>query len=72
MTILDDLTTARANYVTQLVEISTNPKPSYSVNGQSFNWTEYQRFLMDQIERLDSLIVQTSDPYEIATQVFTG
>jgi len=71
-TVSENLTTARANYAAILAEISLNPKPTYSVNGQSFSWVEYQRFLLDSIERLDSLILQAEPPYEYQTEIFSG
>lgn len=61
---LTNLATARSSYVSQLVSLAANPKPSYSVNGQSFSWTEYQRFLTEQVKAIDDLISANEDPFE--------
>ncbi len=71
LTIAERLETARDNFAAILVEISTNPKPSYTVNGQTFSWVEYQRFLLDAIKNLNDQIVALSDPYEIIHQGMT-
>ena len=44
---LENLETSLDNMALQLADITANPKPSYSINGQSVSWVEYQRFLLD-------------------------
>ena len=53
-----NLTTARDNYAQRLAEISANPKPNYNVEGTSYSWTDYQKMLIDNLERLNGLIDQ--------------
>jgi hypothetical protein len=48
-TTAENLQTAYDNYATILADISESPKPTYSLDGQSFSWTEYQRFLLEQM-----------------------
>jgi hypothetical protein len=60
-----NLTTARDNLSVRLAEISANPKPTYSVNGQSFSHVEFQRYLLDAIKEIDDLLVSRESPYEI-------
>jgi hypothetical protein len=48
----ENLQTAYDNYATILAEISESPKPTYSLDGQSFSWTEYQRFLLEQMKAI--------------------
>jgi hypothetical protein len=67
----DRISAARNNFARILVEISTSPKPSYTVNGQTFSWTEYQRFLMDSIKALDTLIDSSTDSVDVVSQGFT-
>jgi hypothetical protein len=59
-TVTDALRTARDNYATQLVDLSDpdKRKVSYSVDGRSMSWTEYQRFLLDAIKTLDGAIAE--------------
>jgi hypothetical protein len=60
-----NLTTARDNLSIRLAEISANPKPDYSVNGQSFSWLAYYNYLLQQIKEIDDLLVSREAPYEI-------
>ena len=62
------LRSARSNAIATLDEILASPKPSYSVHGHTFSWTEYQRFLGDQIENLSKRIAQEF-PFELVTSV---
>ena len=55
------------NYARLLAEISANRKPSYSIDGQSVSWTEYQRFLVDQIKALQELEQTSAGPFEVRT-----
>lgn len=69
MTVVADLTTARENYAARLAAISalTEDKPSYSVDGRSISWTEYQAFLVDKIEHLTKQIQALQGAIEIQT-----
>lgn len=67
----DDLTTARNNYIAQLKDISVNPKPTYTVDGQTFKWTEYQKFLTEQIKTLEGLIASEDGIVEEHSRLFT-
>jgi hypothetical protein len=58
---LADLTTARSNFVTKLLEISTNPLPTYTIGNQSFSWVEYYRWLSEAIKDLDEQIEADDD-----------
>lgn len=56
----------KRNILLTLEEI-TNPatrKISYSIDGQSVSWTEYQRLLMDQLKTINEQL-QASAPFEI-------
>jgi predicted methyltransferase len=57
-TITEKLRTARESYADRLVAIAGEEKAriTYSVDGRSMSWTEYQRFLMDAIDQLDKTI----------------
>lgn len=41
------------------------PKPSSSLDGQSYQWQQYSESLLAQIDRLTDLIAKLSGPYEI-------
>ena len=55
---IEELKTARANYVRQILDLSdpTARKLTYSVGGRSVSWTEYQKFLQESVQSLDSLL----------------
>jgi hypothetical protein len=59
-TVLDQLT---ALYV----QITLQPKPTYTVEGNHYQWTEYQELLGRQIEQLTKLIAR-ANPFEIVSR----
>jgi hypothetical protein len=62
----ENLAQTRTNYITTLAAISANPKPTYSVAGRSFSWTEYQKFLLDMVKSIDAQLLG-DDPGELIT-----
>lgn len=69
---LENLQTTKSNIVTILAEL-TDPlkrKPTYTVEGQTFHWTAYQKMLMDQLKQVKLLIREEEDgPFEIRTEM---
>lgn len=56
-----DRAALKANLETALTRVTRelaegDIKPNYSINGQSVNWPEYRRNLLDEAERLNQLI----------------
>ena len=47
-----------------------SPKPTYSADGVSYDWTGYQSFIIQQYEQLMKLIALESGPYEIRSVGF--
>jgi hypothetical protein len=45
----EQLETIRTETLAQLVELRANPKPTYSIDGQTVSWTAYLRSLEDTI-----------------------
>lgn len=70
MAYIDDLTTARDNFAAKLAEVSASPKPTYNIDGQSVSWTEYYKFLSDQVERLN-VQISSGDPFEVVSTGIT-
>lgn len=67
-----DLKTARSNAIARLKEATASPKPTYDVDGQSFSWNEYQRMLLEIVERSNRLLVdEEEDPFVVETQIYT-
>lgn len=69
---LESLTTAKANVCGLLATITTDPKPNYSVDGQSVSWSEYFQMLTNQLEVLNRLIQVEGGPFEQQTQALPG
>lgn len=67
---VDDLKTIKAQVLAILKDITTNPKPSYVIDGQAVRWSEYQRMLLSQIQGLNDLIA-AEEPFEVITQGYT-
>jgi len=47
-----NLDTAIANITVTLASITTNPKPTYNVDGEQVQWMEYQQMLIQQLNQL--------------------
>lgn len=61
----ENIATIRSNLLTALATESANPKPSYSIDGQSVDWNGYRAALMKQIADCNSLLAAAEGSYEI-------
>ena len=66
-TYTEQLTTIRDQVVARLADITANPKPNYTIGDETYEWTDYQRMLFEQLTRLNEAI-GLSQPYEIRTR----
>jgi len=66
-TYLENLTTTRDNIAAQLADMSENPKPDYSKDGQSVSWAQLFKMLSDQLNTVNNQIA-AAQPYEIVTE----
>jgi len=64
---LENLATVKSQIIQRLLEITTNPQPSYSLDGESVSWGDYQRLLLDQLKGIREQIALEGAPYELAT-----
>jgi len=74
MTYISNLEEARDNAASTLASITANPKPNYTVNGQSVQWSEYSKMLTNLIDRLNKLIAAgevDEEPFEIISRGIT-
>lgn len=62
----DTIATIKTQALERLEEITASPKPSYMIDGQSVQWSAYQRMLMDQVEWCNKQLAGES-PFEIHT-----
>jgi hypothetical protein len=72
MAVIDDLNTAKANVAAILAQITADPKPTYSIDGQSVSWESYFSMLSDKLEKLNQLIQVEGGPFERQTQALSG
>jgi hypothetical protein len=63
-TYAENLTTTRNQIAANLVEITANPKPSYSIDGQQVDWQSLFDSYMNQLAKID-LLLQSDDPAEV-------
>jgi len=61
-TVLDNLRQAYENLTAKYAEATANPKPSYSIDGQSVSHESFLRSLLDQIEKLREQLRANGDP----------
>lgn len=73
MSDLNNLIAIRSNYIQLLAtesaaQITNGPKPSYSLDGESYSWNEYRQQLQAMIEKYNILIQYASGPFQIVSQ----
>ena len=62
----DGLLAIKSQLIVLQFQATQQPKPSYSVHGHSFSWTEYQDYLVRSIAAVNRLL-QAQDPFEIVS-----
>jgi hypothetical protein len=70
--VLTNLQAAKANVAAILAQITADPKPSYSIDGQSVSWESYFSMLTGKLEALNKLIQVEGGPFEQKTQALPG
>lgn len=66
-----NLETARDNVAARLVEITSQPKPNYSVDGESYSWAEYFSVLSSQLKTLEEALQRADGPFNIRSRAIT-
>jgi len=69
MAAVDDLGTAINQVAAQIKDITANPKPDYSVNGQSISWASYLSMLTEQITKLQQAQQSLAGPYQRISRI---
>lgn len=64
----ENLATIRSNLLTYIASVTANPKPTYSIDGQSVSWDDHLASLWKQLESLDEQIATAGGPYEVHSQ----
>lgn len=68
-TVLENLQTAQSNIATKIADVTANPKPNYSIDGQSVSHADYLRTLFE-AQRLVTEQIAIFDPFIIVSQVW--
>jgi hypothetical protein len=71
MSNLEQINTIKANTLAQMAEVSDQKKPSYSEDGQTFQWTEYLQYLQRRVDWCNEQLA-AEDPFEFPTQGYTS
>ena len=64
---LDQIAAIKSNTLAQMVDVSTERKPSYTENGQSFSWTQYLDHLQKRVEWCNQMLA-AAQPFEIESR----
>lgn len=67
MTQAADLRIIRDQIIANVKAESATPKPSYSIDGESVDWTTWAKAQQDRIEQLNRMI-NAVDPYILSTR----
>jgi hypothetical protein len=49
-------------------QLTGGAKPSYSLDGESYSWTEWRTAVLEKIEKLNVLIQLESGPFQVVSQ----
>ena len=71
MSTLEQLQTIKANTLAQMAQVSAEQKPSYTEDGQTFQWTEYLEHLQRRVDWCNQQMA-AEEPFEFPTQGYTS
>jgi hypothetical protein len=63
----EQIETIRSLTLAQLVDLRANPKPTYSIDGQTISWTNYVQSLQQTVDWCDAKLVGL-EPFEVQSQ----
>lgn len=64
----EQIATAKSQILQIIVDITANPKPSYSIDGQSVSWNAYMFQLKQAYKALEEFEA-AEEPYELSTYI---
>lgn len=70
MSDLTQVRTIKSQTLALLADLTANPRPSYTVDGQQVAWSEYLRQLLDTVDWCDRRL-RSEEPAEVQSQGFT-
>ena len=60
----------RQHTLAQLIELRSNPKPTYTIDGQTMSWTQYVTGLQNTVDWCDAKLIGL-EPFEVQSQAVT-
>ena len=66
----EQIATIKSQTLAIIADLTTAPKPSYSINGQSVSWSQYLKDLQQTVAWCDQQL-NSEAPFEIQTEAFT-
>jgi len=66
----EQIESIRSQTLAQLVDLRANPKPTYSIDGQTVSWTDYIRSLEQTVDWCDAKLIGLA-PFEVQSQATT-
>lgn len=62
MAALEELTTIRDQVIARMKAITESPKPTYSIDGESYSWESYFSMLSNQVKTIEESMQRASGP----------
>lgn len=66
----ETIATIKSNALARIAEITADPRPTYTRDGRTYQWTEYLDQLQKTVAWCDQQTVAV-DPFEIASSAYT-
>jgi hypothetical protein len=70
MTDIEQIQSIRQLTLAQLAELRGNPKPTYTIDGQTVSWTTYINSLQATVDWCDAKLIGLA-PFEVRSQAIT-
>jgi hypothetical protein len=67
---IEQISLIKTQTLARIAEITADPKPTYQIEGQKVNWSEYLKQLQDAIDWCDAQLAART-PVEIHSRGFT-
>jgi hypothetical protein len=70
MTDIEQIQSIRSLSLAQLADLRANPKPTYTIDGQTVSWTTYMTSLQVAVDWCDAKLIGLA-PFEVRSQAIT-
>ena len=68
---LAELKGIKGNLIALIKEVTSAPKPNYTIDGQKVDWSDYLEMLYRQLKANEELITTFDEPYEKTSTIYT-